>query len=191
MTAERIESQMLTVEDYLAWEDAQPERHEYIGGTIYAMGGGTTAHAAIATNALISLGSQLRGKRCRPYGSDLKIRVQYPTHTRFYYPDLTIACTDGPSKSVFHDQPVIIIEVISESTRRTDELEKRDAYQTIPSLRVYLLLSQEKAEAVVWRRGDQGFAREVHSGLGAVVALPEIGASLPLAEAYETVAFGV
>lgn len=190
MTAERIESQLMIVEDYLAWEDAQPERHEYIGGIVYAMAGGTTAHAAIATNALICLGSQLRGKRCRPYGSELKIRVQYPTHTRFYYPDLTVACTDVPSKSVFHDQPVVIVEVTSESTRRTDELEKRDAYQTIPSLRVYVLLNQEKAEAVVWRRGDQGFAREVHSGLGAVIELPEIEARLPLAESYEAVAFG-
>ena len=190
MTAERFESQLMTVEDYLAWEDAQPERHEYIGGIIYAMAGGTAAHAAIAMNVAASLHGQLRGKRCRPYGSDLKIRVQYPTHTRFYYPDLTVACSDTPAKSVFHDQPVVIVEVTSESTRRTDELEKRDAYQTIPSLRGYVLLNQEKADAVVWRRSDQGFAREVYSGLEAVIDLPEIEARLPLAEAYEAVAFG-
>lgn len=80
MTAERIESQLMSVEDYLAWEDGQLERHEYIGGMVYAIAGGTTARAAMAMNVGIAIGSQLRGKRCRPYGSDLKIRIHYPTN---------------------------------------------------------------------------------------------------------------
>jgi len=187
MTAERIDSQLMSVEDYLAWEDLQLERHEYIGGMVYAMAGGTTAHSAIAANALVSIGGQLRGKRCRPYTSDLKIRVRYPTHTRFYYPDVTVACMHGPSEAVFHDQPTVVIEVTSDKTRRTDELEKRDAYQTIPTLHVYILLDQEKPEAVVWRRGAEGFVREVHSGFEATIELPEIEARLPLAEVYEAV----
>ena len=77
----------------------------------------------------------------------------------------------------------------SPSTRRTDESQKRDAYFTIPTLRVYVLLEQERAAAVVWRRGEQGFAREVYEGLAAVIALPEIEAQLALAEAYEAVRF--
>jgi len=187
MTAERIDSQLMSVEDYLAWEDLQLERHEYIGGIIYAMAGGTTAHAALAMNVGIALGSCLRGKRCRPYGSDLRVRIEYPTHTRFYYPDLTVTCTQSPSQAVYHDEPAVIVEVISASTRRTDELEKRDAYQTIPTLHVYILLDQEKPEAVVWRRGAEGFVREVHSGFEATIELPEIEARLPLAEVYEAV----
>jgi Uma2 family endonuclease len=190
MNAERIETQWMSVEDYLAWEETQPERHEYVGGMVYAMAGGTQEHSAIASNSLVSLGSQLRGKPCRPHGSDLKIRVSYPTHTRFYYPDVTVVCTPAPAKSVFHDAPVVIVEVVSESTRRTDETEKRDAYFTLASLRLFILFSQEKAEAVVWRRIEQGFAREVHAGLDAVIALPEIEARLPLADVYEAVALG-
>ena len=189
MTVERAESQLMSVEDYLAWEDLQEIKHEFVGGMIYAMSGGTNAHAAIAANVAGSLHAQLRGKRCRPYGADLKVRVHYPTHTRFYYPDAMVACTPAPPKSLFHDQPTVLVEVASDSTRRTDELEKRDAYQTIPTLRVYLTLEQDRAAAVVWRRGDQGFVREIYEGLDAVIALPEIEAALPLAEAYEAVTF--
>jgi Uma2 family endonuclease len=190
MIAERIESQQMSVEDYLVWEETQPERHEYVGGMVYAMAGGTNEHSAIAMNVGGCLHGQLRGKSCRPHGSDLKVRVQYPTHTRFYYPDVTIVCTPAPARSHFHDAPVVIVEVASESTRRTDETEKREAYLGIPSLRVYIVLSQEKAEAVVWRRTEQGFAREVHSGLAGVIELPEIESRLPLAEVYEAVALG-
>ena len=185
MTAERADSQLMSVEDYLAWEEMQPEKHEYVGGVIFTMQGGTTRHAAIASNVLISIGGQLRGKRCRPYGSDLKVRIQYPTHTRFYYPDVTVACTQDPSKAVYHDEPVVLVEVTSDSSHRTDALEKRDAYETIPTLRVYILLDQDKPEAIVWRRGEQGFAREVYAGVDATIELPEIEARLPLAEAYE------
>ncbi len=189
MTAERAETQLMSVEDYLAWEERQEEKHEYVGGMVYAMAGGTPDHAAIAANVLGALHGQLRGKPCRPYTSDLKVRIQYPTHTRFYYPDVTVACTPAPPASVFHDQPTIIVEVASDSTRRTDELEKRDAYQTIQTLRVYVLVEQDRAAATVWRRGSQGFQRETYAGLDAVIALPEIEASLPLAEIYEAVRF--
>ncbi|HEX8297464.1 MAG TPA: Uma2 family endonuclease [Chthoniobacteraceae bacterium] len=189
MTAERAESQLLSAEDYLAWEESQEQKHEYVGGMVYAMAGGTNAHAAIAANVLVSLGSQLRGKRCRPFSSDLKVRVRYPTHTRFYYPDAMIACSQAPGESVFHDEPTVLIEIASSSTRRTDEWEKREAYLSIPSLRAYLLLEQDRAAAVVWRRGEQEFARETYSSLEAVIPLPEIEAQLALAEVYEAVPF--
>jgi Uma2 family endonuclease len=190
MTAERADSQLVTVDDYLAGEEKTEVKHEYIGGVVYAMAGGKNAHHEIASNVLGILHAQLRGKPCRPYNSDTKVRVQYPTHTRFYYPDVMVVCSRNAPELQYQDHPVVIVEVASESTRRTDELEKRDAYLTIPTLRVYLLLDQVKPEAVVWRRGDQGFVREVHAGLEAVIALAEIEAQLPLAEAYEAVAMG-
>jgi len=179
----------MSVSDYLEWEAAAEMRHEYVGGVVYAMAGGTRRHAAIATNALGLLYGQLRGKPCRPFGPDMKVRIQYPTHTRFYYPDAMVVCIPGAAQEHFVDHPVVIVEVLSPSTRRTDESEKRDAYFTIPTLRVYVLLEQERVAAVVWRRGEQGFAREVYDGLEAVIALPEIEARLPLAEAYEAVRF--
>ena len=189
MTAERATDELMTVADYLEWEEGEEQRHEYVGGMVYDMAGSTLAHVAISTNVAVCLGVQLRGKPCRPFGPDLKVRIQYPTHTRFYYPDCSVVCDVRFSQAHFVDNPVVIVEVLSPSTRRTDESEKREAYLSIGSLRVYVLLEQERAGAVVWRRGDQGFAREVYEGLEAVIALPEIEARLPLAEAYEAVRF--
>lgn len=187
MTVESADMQLMTAEDYLVWEETQGEKHEYVGGMVYAMSGGTNAHAAIIMNVGGTLHAQLRGKSCRAFSSDLKVRIQYPTHTRFYYPDVTVACKPAPEREVFHDEPAVIVEVASESTRRTDELEKRDAYQMIPTLRVYLLVEQERAAVVVWRRGARGFQRETYTGLDAVIALSEIEARLALADIYEAV----
>ena len=189
MTAAHAADELMSVADYLEWEEAAETRHEYVGGMIYDMAGSTLAHTAISTNAAVCLGVQLRGKPCRPFGPDLKVRIQYPTHTRFYYPDCSVVCDVRFDLAHFVDNPVVIVEVLSPSTRRTDESEKREAYFAINALRVYVLLEQERAGAVVWRRGDQGFGREVYEGLAAVIALPEIEARLPLAEAYEAVRF--
>ena len=188
MTAERAAFELMSVEDYLEWEEMQNQKHEYVGGMVYAMAGGTIDHAAVMANVLIAIGTRLRGKRCRPFASDLKVRIEYPTHTRFYYPDVTVICEMGPGQAKYHDRPAVIVEVASESTRRTDELEKKDAYLSIPSLHAYIQLEQDAAAAVVWRRGDAGFVRETYAGLDAVVPLPEIGAELPIAEVYEGVA---
>ena len=190
MTAERAAFQLMSVEDYLAWEETQDQRHEYVGGMVYAMAGGTIDHAAVIANSLVAIGARLRGKPCRPFGSDLKVRIEYPTHTRFYYPDVTVICEMGPGQAVYHDRPSVIVEVASESTRRTDELEKKDAYLSIPSLHAYIQMEQDAAAAVVWRRGDAGFVRETYSGMDAVIPLPEIGAELPMEEAYEGLAVG-
>jgi Uma2 family endonuclease len=180
---------LVSVEEYLAGELASPIKHEYAGGVIYAMAGARNAHNLIATNTLVALGVRLRGKACRPYNSDTKIRVRLPTHVRFYYPDVSGICRPNPPNDSFQDEPAVLIEVISDRTRRIDEVEKRDAYLTIPSLCVYLLVEQETPAVVAWRRSENGFVREVHQGLDAVLPLGEIETDLPLAELYEAVEF--
>src|SRR5204863_8150738 len=97
----------------------------------------------IATNTLVALGARLRGKRCRPFNSDTKIRVRLPTHVRFYYPDVSVICRPNPQTDSFQDEPAALFEVLSQSTRRIDEGEKKDAYLTIPALAVYILVEQE------------------------------------------------
>jgi len=179
-----------TIAEYLAGEELSDGKHEYLGGTVHAMAGASNQHHAIAVNALLSLGSQLRGKSCRPFNSHTKVRVEYPDHTRFYYPDALVVCHSNPSTDHFQDRPMVIIEVLSDSTRRTDLGEKRDAYLTIPSLKVLVIAESEAPAAILHRRKSEGgFAVEAHSGLDAVVPLPEIDASLPLAELYEQVEF--
>ena len=180
---------LISVEDYLAGELISPVKHEYLGGVVYAMAGARNAHNLIASNTLVALGSLLRGLRCRPFNSDTKIRIRLPAQVRFYYPDASVICRPNPQTDSFQDEPAALFEVLSRRTRRLDEGEKKDAYQTIPSLNVYVLLEQESPAAVVFRRTERGFVREVYRGLDAVVPLREIEIDLPLAEVYEGVEF--
>ncbi|MCX6875571.1 MAG: Uma2 family endonuclease [Verrucomicrobia bacterium] len=176
----------ISIDEYLAGEVVSPVKREYLRGTVHAMADETNGHNAIATNALGALGRSLRGKPCRPFNSDTKIRIELGGHTRFYYPDAMVVCHPNPRSDHFQDHPVVVIEVLSDSTRRIDQGEKYDTYLRIPSLRVLLLVeSEELAVTVHRRRAEGGFAVEYHAGPDAVIPLPEIGADLPLAELYE------
>jgi Uma2 family endonuclease len=186
-TAEKLKP--ISVDDYLAGELTATVKHEYVAGVVYARAGARNLHNLIASNTLGVLGSRLRGKRCRAFNSDTKIRILFPTHTRFYYPDVSVICQPGPPTDSYQEAPAVVVEVLSARTRRIDEGEKKDAYLTIPSLNVYLLVEQESAAVVVWRRTEQGFVHQLYRGLDAVLPLGEIDIQLPLAEIYEAVEF--
>lgn len=178
----------ITVEDYLAGEEVSSVKHEYLGGTVHAMAGATNQHNTLAVNSLASLHGQLRGKTCQPFNSDTKVRIEFSDHTRLYYPDAMVVCDSRSATEHFQDRPVVIIEILSDSTRRTDLGEKRDAYLTISSLKVLLLVEHESPTVIAYRRKPEGgFAAEQYSGLDAVIPLQEIEASLPLADLYERV----
>lgn len=180
---------LVSVDDYLARELVSTVKHEYLGGVVYAMAGARNAHNIIATNTLVALGSRLRGRSCRPFNSDTKIRVRLPAQVRFYYPDASVICRPNPQTGSFQDEPAVLVEVLSRRTRRIDEGEKKEAYLTIPSLGAYLLIEQDSPAVVVFRRTEHGFVREVFQELDAVLPLPEIEMDLPLAEIYEAVEF--
>ena len=180
---------LMSVADYLAGELDSPVKHEYLGGVVYPMAGARNAHNKIATNALGTFHARLRDKKCEAFNSDTKVRVQLPRQIRFYYADAGIVCRPNPPEDPYHDEPVVIVEVLSRSTRRIDEGEKKDAYLTIASVAAYLLVEQDQPKVVVHRRGADGFAAEVYEGLDAVIALPELEIELPLAELYASVEF--
>lgn len=180
---------LISVEEYLAGELVSPRKHEYLGGVVYAMAGARNVHNTIAGNVFASFHSRLRGRPCRPFNSDTKIRIHLPTQLRFYYPDVSVTCRPNPAADSFQDEPAVLVEVLSAKTRRIDEGEKKDAYLTMPSLAAYLLVEQETAAVVAFRRTEHGFVREVYEGLDAVVPLGEIDTALPLAEVYEAVEF--
>jgi Uma2 family endonuclease len=179
----------ITVQEYLAHEAGSEVKHEYRGGRVYAMAGGSRTHARIGGNVYAAMHARLRGQPCEPFNSDMKLRVQYASETRLYYPDHMVVCEGDTGEEYFVDAPRVIVEVLSPRTRRVDEGEKREAYLSIPSLRAYLLVEVQHAAVVVYRRGEAGFAEELHQGLDAVIALPEIGTDLPLRELYERVDF--
>jgi Uma2 family endonuclease len=179
----------ISVEEYLAREQESPIKHEYVDGIVYCMVGARNVHNLIATNALVALGAQLRGKPCRPFNSDTKIRIRMVTETRFYYPDVSVVCHQNPQSDSFQDEPAVILEVLSRKTRRTDETEKKEAYLTLPSLSVYVLIEQELPQLTVWRRTEQGFVSEVVQGMDDVLLLPEIDTELALSDLYDSVEF--
>lgn len=177
----------VSVEEYLAGELTSPVKHEYLGGFVYAMAGARIVHNTIAGNVLASLHGQLRGKPCQPYNSDTKVRVRLTNQTRFYYPDAMVVCRSNDPRGTFQDEPVVVVEVLSKATRRTDEGEKKDAYLAIPSLAVYLLIEQDAALVSAYRRTESGFVRELFEGMTNAIPLPEIDAQLTLADIYEAV----
>src|SRR5205823_2894801 len=112
-----VKLNLISVQDYLDGELSSPIKHEYLGGVVYAMAGARNVHNLIASNALIALGNRLRGRGCRPYNSDTKVRVRLPTQVRFYYPDVSVICRPNPQNDSFQDEPAVLIEVISRRTR--------------------------------------------------------------------------
>lgn len=183
-------TQLLSPAEYLARELESSIKHEYVGGVVHAMSGARTRHNRIATSLLRTLGQSLKGQKCEPFNSDMKVRIQLPTHVRFYYPDAMVVCQPNSDDEAFQDHPKVIVEVLSRRTRRLDLGEKREGYLRIPSLAVYLLIEQDEPAVVAYRRSDQGFERELYQGLEAILGLPEIGCQLPLAEIYDRVEFG-
>jgi Uma2 family endonuclease len=181
--------QPISVEDYLAGELDSPVKHEYVGGAVHAMAGASNLHNLIAGNFFLAIHQHLGGEPCEPYNSDTKVRIQYPTYVRFYYPDGMVVCDENPRDDSFQDNPVVVAEVLSSGTRRIDGGEKLEAYLTMPSLRVYLMIEQDEPAVVAHRRTDNGFVRELYTGMDAVIPLPEIGVVLPLADLYRKVVF--
>ena len=182
----------ISVEDYLAGELLAEHKHEYTAGRVYMMAGGRNQHNAISVSFLVAMGTKLRGRPCQPFNSDTKVRVRLddPPQTRFYYPDGMVVCEPNAANETFQDRPVVIAEVLSPKTRRVDEGEKRAAYLTIPTLSAYLLIETTLPRVTAFERSESGeFEERVYSGLDTTIELPAIGTSLTLAELYERVDF--
>ncbi len=190
MSAIRKTAEVVSPEEYLRGEAESKRKHEYLGGMIHAMAGAKNVHNVIASNILIALGSRLRGKKCRPYNSDTKVRIRMPSgQIRFYYPDVQVVCDSNPPEDVFQDKPVLIVEVTSPSTWRTDHLEKYEAYSTIPTLGWYLVVDTNRCEVVVHQRTAEGFQASTRSELNDKITLESLDIELPLAEIYTDVVF--
>ena len=160
-------------------------RYEFDGVFPVAMTGGTAGHADVQQNLAIAVGGRLRGKPCRFYGSDLKIQVA-EGHVR--YPDGMVVCSPvDRTANVVYD-PVVVFEVLSPSTAGIDRIAKAREYQTTPSVQRYVMLEQDAAGATVYARSGDAWTHEILVA-NSILALPEIGVSLPLAELYEGIVF--
>jgi Uma2 family endonuclease len=172
--------------DYLSVEEMSAVKHEFLDGEIFAMAGGTPEHAAISAAVLMLLGSQLRGKPCRAYSSDLRIRVL--TTGLATYPDAAVICgeaTRDPTSPTHVTNPTVVVEVLSPGTADYDRGEKREHYQQIPSLREYVLVEQDQCCIELHVRQDDGTWRISFHRTGDVAQLPSIAAQLVVDELYE------
>jgi Uma2 family endonuclease len=175
----------MTLEQFLAWEDRQELRYEFDGFRPVAMTGGTAAHAAIQRNLIVALGTRLRGQPCQPFGSELKVLVD----GRIRYPDAFVVCTPVDPRAKVVTDPVVVFEVLSESTASNDMVVKNAEYRATPSIRRYAVLHQDAAAAIVFSHRAGEWVTELVAGDDAVLRLPEIGIEIPLAEIYAGVAF--
>ncbi len=178
----------LSLEGFLAWEERQERRFERVGGVVRAMAGGTRAHDTIANNVRALLWNTLRGTACRVQGPDLKVLTPKGD---VLYPDALVLCGPRDPRATRVEDPLLVVEVLSESTAQHDLVLKRLAYKTIPSLRLILYVAQDRPRVDLVRRGADGRwdDGEPAVGLDAVLELPELGCAVPLAAIYEDVAF--
>jgi Uma2 family endonuclease len=170
-----------TLEEFLAWERDQPERYEFYSGFIRMMVGGTLDHNAIAGNIMATLRSRLRGGPCRAFMEGCKVT----SSSEIMYPDVVITCSAVNAKSDVVPEPVVVFEVLSRSTESFDRGPKWLAYQSIPSLRQYVLVSQDELRVDVYARDEAGWSYRVLSGPSATLELAAGAVRLGAAEIYE------
>ncbi len=179
----------ITPEEYLALERAAATKSEYFDGDVFAMSGGSFAHAVIIGNVVTALGLQLRGRDCTVSPNDLRVKVS-PTGL-YTYPDVVVACGTPRFEDAHGDtllNPIVLIEVLSESTADYDRGRKFEHYRTIDSFVEYVLIAQDKphVEHFVRQSPTQWLFSETNRREDSI-KLESIGCTLSLTDVYEKV----
>jgi Uma2 family endonuclease len=180
----------ISPEEYLEIERRAERKSEYFNGEMFLMAGASKEHGHIAVEITAIVRNQLRGKPCVPFGSDTRVKIP---GKNFFYPDLTIACSPEWMDNEFDTllNPVVVFEVLSPSNEAWDRGGKFREYRRIPSLREYVLVSQDKPLIEIYsRREDGAWLLRAVEGRDASIALESVeGVVLPLSEIYERVVF--
>lgn len=181
----------INIEDYLSLEESADEKHEYYRGEIFAMAGGTIAHYQIVSNMVSEVNFFLREKDCQVFPSDLKVHNE--ANSLFTYPDISIVCGELQKWQGRNDtitNPVVIIEVLSESTQLYDRGQKFKLYRSIPSLKEYLLISsiEYMVEQYTKQADDVWSFRELTNPEDRM-SIESIGFSCAIKELYRNVSF--
>ncbi len=183
-----LKERKYTSEEYLALEEKAEYRSEYENGDIVTMAGGSLNHARITSNIDRLFGNKL-DKKCESLTTDVKVRIE--SYRKFYYPDVLVIC----GKIDFYQKrtdtitnPILIVEVLSDSTEAKDRGEKFAAYQTLETLQEYILVSQDKAKVEQFKRENDGIWKyQATIGLTSRVKFSSIEVELELDEIYQRV----
>ncbi len=145
----------MTAEEFLAWDETQPERFEFAHGEIFAMTGAAEGHVTVTGNVYSALRQHLRGTPCRTFMLDMKLRVQ--AADAYYYPDVMVTCSPADKdQPLVKSDPLLLVEVLSPSTAGRDRGDKFAAYRLLPSLQEFVLIDTVKRTSDLYRKGADG-----------------------------------
>ncbi|MDD2690415.1 MAG: Uma2 family endonuclease [Simplicispira sp.] len=189
MTSQTQPQAPISIEDYLEGEQHTDTKHEYLAGQVVAMGGASDKHGLIAGSLYAALLPAARRKGCQLFIADMKVRVNHDSDSYCYYPDLLLSCQPDDRESAYYRRhPCLLVEVLSPSTERIDSREKLLAYRLLPSLREYLLLRQDRVQADLYQRGDEGrWEHHTFTQPDDVLALRCLDAAVSLRDVYADV----
>lgn len=179
----------ISTTDYLEGEKTSPVRHEYLGGQIFAMSGGSEEHNRIALNIASFLRFHLRGSGCKTFIADMKVKIPIAKNTSdiFYYPDVMVTCNSQDTEKYYKSFPCLIVEVLSPSTQDLDRREKRLNYQSLASLQEYVLVDQTEMKVEIYRPSKAGYwSREILEKEDNL-ELNSVGLTLTMADIYDEV----
>ena len=171
-------------EDYLNAEQEAATRHEYVDGQIYAMSGASAAHNLLAGELFAALHARVEAP-CHVFMSDMKLIIRQQDKQFAYYPDIMVACDSNEENAYYRQYPILLIEVLSPSTQRTDLGEKLANYSSIPSLREYLIVSQDTPHLQLFRRRTNWQVEYYYAGN--TLSLESVALSLTVEQIYRRI----
>lgn len=176
-------STFISPAEYLLGENDRTDgiKYEYVNGQVYAMAGASRNHNRVTGNFFLSLALHLRGSRCEVFQSNMKVGIRSLREDHFYYPDVQVTCVDEADK-YYNASPCLIVEVLSESTARTDRTEKLTAYTLLPSLQEYVLCSQDTPMVEIYRQRTEWQVERYVSG--EKLSLESVNLEIPVNELY-------
>jgi Uma2 family endonuclease len=190
MAQAKAKERLMTVEEYLAFEERSKIRHEFINGEVFAMAGGKRNHSLIASNTGTELAVQLRNRNCEVHFGDFRVKGNGDV---YFYPDVTVVCGEVrlvPDVFDTLENPSVICEVLSKSTEARDRGEKSKAYRRLESLTDYVLISQNQMHIEHYIRQADGFWKlREHTEADEKIVFESLGCELSLAEIYRRVEF--
>lgn len=174
-----VNKHRLNEQEYLQGELYSQIKHEFVAGEVFAMVRASASHNLISGNIFAELRSHLKGKPCRPYINDMKVKIA----ENFYYPDVVVDCSDISNDAYFVETPILIVEVLSASTKNYDKTFKLQQYKNIPTLQEYVMIEQETQLVEVVSRLD-GWQPHYYE-LGESFILQSVGLQMSVADVYD------
>lgn len=187
-----LETQLYTLEEYLKLDSEREEKIEYWNGHVFTLAGASVNQNQIQLNLILSLGNKLRGKGCRVFGSDMRIKV--PAYPPYRYPDLSALCSTAEFEKLGTQDllanPALLIEILSDSTADFDRGYKFTYYKSIESFTEYLLIAQDRPHVSQFvKQADNAWLNYEFNNIDDVFRVESLGCELSLNELYQDMEF--